>query len=296
MTPQMRIAAATFGAIFFAALLYFWLHTGSAQVPVSAAVPPSDFVPQPGASERQPGSVVQPETDSLVPVSQKRKSEPPPSVRPGEVLDYSANVSKLNDLATLRLVTLGRGALAGKPAWHFQAIAHTQNPLRMVFELDDQFDSYSDVSNLASLQYEMHLNERGQKLESVQRMSSSGKDPAPANASIARVLPGTRDPLGMMQYLRNVDWSRTPEIRCAIYDGRKLYDVRASLAGKSEAVSVPAGKFNASKIAIRVFDSGAELKDAHFTLYLDNQPGHLPVMLEAVLPFATASVELQKAK
>ncbi len=101
----------------------------------------------------------------------------------------------------------------------------------MVFELDDQFDSYSDAVTMTSLQYEMHLNERGQKVDSVQRMTASGNEPAPADATAARVLPGTRDPLGMMQYLRNVDWAKTPEVRSPVYDGHKLYDVRARRVG-----------------------------------------------------------------
>jgi len=99
----------------------------------------------------------------------------------------------------------------------------------MVFELDDQFDSYSDAATLASMQYEMHLSERGQKVESVQRMTATGKEPAAPGAAQTRVLPGTRDPLGMMQYLRNVDWTKTPEVRSSVYDGHKLYDLRANV-------------------------------------------------------------------
>src|SRR5207244_6425552 len=97
--------------------------------------------------------------------------------------------------------------------WHLQAFAHTQNPLRMVFELDDQFDSYSDAGTLASLQYEMHLSKRGQKVQSVQRMTATGQEPASEDPTEARVLPGTRDPLGMMQYLRKVAWTKTKDAR-----------------------------------------------------------------------------------
>jgi hypothetical protein len=146
------------------------------------------------------------------------------------------------------------------------------------------------------MQYEMHLSERGQKVESVQRMTTTGTEPAPANATAARVLPGTRDPLGMMQYLRNVDWTKTPEVRSPVYDGHKLYDVRARLAGTSTSVAVPAGNYTASKINIRVFENGAEMKDANFTLYLANSAVRTPVLLEATLPFATARVELVKAR
>lgn len=59
-------------------------------------------------------------------------------------------------------------------------------------------------------------------------------------------------------------------------------------------MSVPAGKFDTTKIEIHVMDDGAEMKDAHFFLYLVNDPIRLPVLLEAVLPVATARVELTK--
>ena len=72
--------------------------------------------------------------------------------------------------------------------------------------------------------------------------------------------------------------------------------MRAAVAANAVAVSVPAGKFTASKLEIRVFDNGAEMKDAHFFLYLANDTARTPVLMEAVLPFATARVELTKIK
>jgi Protein of unknown function (DUF3108) len=217
--------------------------------------------------------------------------------RTGETLDFIANVPKLNStVANLRVKVGERGSLAGKDAWHLQAFAHTENPYRMVFELDDEFDSYSESSNLASLKYEMHLNERGQKVDTVERMTPSSREPAPANEVAARVLPGTRDPIGMLMYLRSVDWSNTREVKSHVFDGHKLYDVRAVLVGKSQSVSVAAGRYSTTKIEIHVMDSGTEMKDAHFLLYLADGPERLPVLMEAVLPVATARVELTKAR
>ena len=89
----------------------------------------------------------------------------------GEVLEFTASVSKVSNVASLRLLVNGRKQIAGKDTWHLQAFAHTQNPLRMVFELDDQFDSYSVPGDFASVQYEMHLSERGQKVQSVERLT-----------------------------------------------------------------------------------------------------------------------------
>lgn len=215
-------------------------------------------------------------------------------LRTGEVLEFTANVSKLSNVANLRVSVVDQRSFLGKTAWHLQATARTENPLRIVFALDDQFDSYSDTRALTSLQYEMHLNERGQKVESVQRMMASGG--APADATAAMVLPGTRDPLGMLEYLRGVDWAKSEEVRSPVYDGRKLYDVRARLTGSAEKVSVPAGEYITSKIELRVFDNGTEMKDSHFFLYLASNSTRSPVLLEAVLPFADARVELVRSQ
>lgn len=296
MSYKTTVGIVALAALGCAAGALYWLH-GKSPLPAPEVVSaePPDFHPAPPAEK--PAIAAAAESPSLPDSNQT--TLPVDSglpLRAGEVLEYTANVSKLSNVASLRLQVAGRGNFLGKSTWHLQAFAHTQNPLRMVFELDDQFDSYSDAATLASLQYEMHLSERGQKVESVQRMTATGKEPAPPNAAEARVLPGTRDPLGMMQYLRSVDWTKTPGVRCPVYDGHKLYDVRSRLAAASETVNVPAGNYTASRIEIRVFDNGIEMKDASFTLFLANNSARTPVLLEALLPFATARVELVKAR
>ena len=233
------------------------------------------------------------------PAVKKEPAGVPPgfALRQGETLEFDANVTKLNStVARLKVAAVEKRISGGKAAWHLQALVHTENPYRMIFEMDDQFDSYSDAGSMTSLQYEMHLNERGQKVDSVQRMLPSLQEPAPPGESAARVLPGTRDPLGLLHYLRSVEWAKTSEVRCPVYDGRKLYDVRAVLLGKGAAVSVPAGKYTTIKIEIHVLDNGTEMKDAHFLLYLTNDAARLPVLMEAVLPVATVRVELNNWK
>lgn len=294
MSGRINTGLAVIGALICAGAAFYWLHgRNAATAPAVASLPPAP--PVEASVTTRPA----PEAAAVAPSHAAAKkpepaAEPGLPLRTGEVLEYTANVSKLNDVATLKLQVVERRNFFGKSAWHLQAFAHTENPLRMVFELDDQFDSYSDAGTMACLQYEMRLSERGQKVQSIQRMTATGKEPAPPDATETRVLPGTRDPLGLMQYLRNVDWTKTPEVRSPVYDGQRLYEVRAKLSGDTPSVTVPAGSYKTSKIEIRVFQNGAEMKDASFSLYLANNESHTPVLLEAVLPFATAQVELLK--
>ena len=296
----MMIAIAALAA---GAGAYYWMHGPSTFGRASHAVQPvaasSSALATTEKSSAIPSTPAPPGTAELgnkaAPAGVASASEGAP-LRPGEVLDFAADVANLSNVANLRLQIVDRRNFYGKNAWHLQAFAHTQSPLRMVFELDDQFDSYSDAATLASLQYEMHLNERGEKQESIQRMSTGDSGRAASNATETHVLPGTRDPLGMMQYLRTVDWAKSREVRGPVYDGHKLYDVSARLAGAEQNIAVPAGNFSASKIEIHVFDSGAEMKDAHFALYLAANPSRTPILLEAVMPFATARVALVKMK
>jgi hypothetical protein len=284
---------AIFLAVACGAVAFVWLHAGGQNKTTV------NFTPEPPAITNSNAPAVAPQpAASMTPSATKQPAaapaEPAGFAPPiGETLEFSASVAKVNNVATLRLSVNGRKEIAGKDAWHLRAFAHTQNPLRLMFELDDQFDSYSAPGDFTSVQYEMRLSERGTKVNSIQRMTATGREPAGAGATQARVLPGTRDPLGMMQYLRGVDWAKMPEAHGPVYDGRKLYEVKAEKIGSAE-VQVPAGKFSTTTVEIKVFDNGAEMKDAHFTLYLAKDRARTPVLLEAVLPFAEARVQLMK--
>ena len=283
---------------------YYLVHERSARAervvpaPVTAVSRPAEAPASPSVSAPAAPSVVAPTGAAVAkaPAAAADPASPGLPLKGGEVLDFTADVAKVTNVATLELQIVEKRNFFGKNAWHLQAFAHTQNPLRMVFELDDQFDSYSDAATMTSMQYEMHLSERGQKVNSVQHMTSTGREAAPPNTVQTHVLPGTRDPLGMMQYLRHVDWAKTAKVEGPVYDGHRLYDVIASLAGAGQSVTVPAGIFSADKVEIRVFDNGQEMKDAHFFVYFAKNEARTPVLLEAEMPFAAARVALKSMK
>src|SRR5260370_6634214 len=134
---------------------------------------------------------------NVKPPAARAPSASPLPLRVGERLDYTAHFSKLSNVETIQLAVVERGDFFGKAAWHLQAVAHTVNPMRIVFELDDQFDSYSDTATLTGLQYEMHVNERGRRDGAALRLTSD-KEPPPPDPTPVREPTPTPDPPGVV--------------------------------------------------------------------------------------------------
>ena len=217
--------------------------------------------------------------------------EPAMPFRTGEILNYRVSWAIFPNAAALQMNVVERRNLLGWQTWHFRASAHSQAPARTLFEVDDQFDSYTDATTLESHQYELYLSELGSKQNEVLHLIPVGQS---SRGTVAPVLvqPGTRDPLGGFYALRAVDWQRTPEFHVPVYDGSDLYEVRARLEGGSEAVTVDAGNFQATKISIRLFEHGREVPHTSFLVWLAHNGACTPVLVLAEMPLGSVRVEL----
>lgn len=227
------------------------------------------------------------------PAPEKAKEQPMP-FGPGEILNYRITWAAFSNAASLELNVPERRDLYGFKTWHLRAITHTLNPVRRLFELDDQFDSYTDAATLESRQFETHLNEMGKISDQVLHLSSSG-EPLHSPGSMVIVSPGTRDPLGTLYALRVQDWRHAPDFTAPVYDGRDLFDMRAHCEALSDYVKVAAGDFSAARVAVHVFQYEKEVPSIRFELWIANDPARTPVVIEATLPFGSVRAELLSA-
>ena len=228
------------------------------------------------------------------------KTDPKPAVnalppfRVGEQLDYRVSWATFTTAATIRLAVAERRELRGWDTFHLRATARTENAARILYTVDDQFDSYSDTGTLASHQYEMYIREQGKQVDDVIRLLPQGTAVGGSESSVI-VLPGTRDPVGVIYFLREVDWQRTPTTAAPVYDGKKFYDLHAQLASAHETVTVPAGSFSASRITVQVFEYRQQTPAASFSIWLAQDAAHTPVLMQADLPFGSVRAELTGA-
>jgi hypothetical protein len=230
---------------------------------------------------------------SAKPAAHPTPAPPVSPFHPGETLDFSGEWLKINNTISARLIAANEATFFGKLSWHLQAQLHTNNPLRMLFPLDDQFDSYSAANDFQGFQFEMYLHESGKDQTNLLRLSSGTDNSAvPPGATVVRVLPETRDPLGFLYDLRSVNWSKTPEVSSPVFDGHNLYDVHAQMTTPSASTQVAAGTFTATGIAVHVLQKGVEMKDTKLTLWIAQDAARTPVLLEMELPIGYGRIEL----
>ena len=261
----------------------------AAAVALMVVVVPALRVAATGAQSSQTAGGKQTKPKAAAPA----KEQPMP-FRAGEAVTYRVSWAAFSNAATLQLAVPERRDLFGWTTWHFRAAAHTINPVRMLFSVDDQFDSYTDVATLESRQFELHLDELGRKQDQVLHFVATGQ-PFRAPGPSVVVLPGTRDPLGALYELRAVDWQRMPELRAPVYDGRNLYEMRAGRQSAGEAITLAAGRFTASRIVVRVFQYEKEVAGIRFVLWLADNAARAPVVMQAEMPFGNLHAELVTA-
>ncbi len=221
-------------------------------------------------------------------------AEMPVPFRIGEILNYRVEWAIFPNAAALQINVVERRNLLGWQTWHFRASAHSLVPARTLFEVDDQFDSYTDASTLESHQYEMYLKEMGSTQNEVLHLIAVGQ-PYRGNVAPVIVQPGTRDPLGAFFALRAVDWQQTPEFHVPVYDGSDLYEMRARREAASESVAVDAGNFQATKISIRLFEHGKVVPHTNFLAWFAHNAARTPVLVLAEMPVGSVRVELAGA-
>jgi hypothetical protein len=224
-------------------------------------------------------------------LSRAATKEQPMPFRVGETLNYRVSWSAFSTAASVQLSVIERRVLFGWQTWHFRAVAQTLSPVSTLFPIEDQFDSYTDAESLESRQFETHLNELGKISDQVLHLVVTGQKSRAPGASVV-VLPGTRDPLGVLYALRAVDWRRTPELVAPVYDGKDVFEMRARRDGPDEAVTVPAGNFTAPRISVTVLQHEKEVTAIHITVWVATDAAHTPVVLQATLPFGTLRAEL----
>lgn len=231
----------------------------------------------------------------LVPCSQPASGRgqpdvPPAVLRVGEVLNYRIDWQRYAGAGLAQLRIVDRGDFYGSLAWHFRASVHTAQPLRALYPMDDQIDSYALVPGLRGRGYEEHFREFGQPQDTSRTLVAPG-EVSEARAPRVIVPRGTRDLVSAIYLLRVTNWSEQPELRVPVYDGQNVYEMVAK-AGDPSELRLGGGNYQAREIAIRLLDGKKEIPDESFRIWLAEDGARTPLVGEADLPMGKVRMEL----
>jgi len=214
----------------------------------------------------------------------------PDAFRIGETLNYRIDWGRYAGAGVAQLQVVDRGDFYGVQAWHFRAMLHSAQPIRALYPMDDQIDSYALLAGLVGRQYQERFREFG-KPEDMEASLVSAGESTPATAPRVIVPPNTRDALSAIYLLRLTDWSRTPKLRFPVFDGENVYEMLAK-AGTSSTIQVANGNYQATEIEIHLFDGTHEVPDEHFKVWLADDLAHTPLLCEADLSIGAIRIEL----
>jgi hypothetical protein len=223
------------------------------------------------------------------------EAKPPKPVampfHPDETLNFRVSWSAFANAAAVQMTVPEQRDLYGYSTWHFRAQVHTVSPVRSLFSVDDQFDSYTDRLTLGTRQYETHLDELGKVQDQMFRFTAPGQADRMPGPSVI-VPAGTLDPLGALYVLRHVDWVHTPEFGGTIYDGHDLYEFSAKRQTTGESTTVAAGSFTTTQVAIDLFQNQKPVAGVHLVAWVADNDSRTPVLLQAQLPIGNIRAEL----
>ena len=213
-----------------------------------------------------------------------------PAFRIGEILNYRIDWQRYAGAGLAQLQVVDRGDSYGAAAWHFRASIHTAEPVRALYAMDDQIDSYALLASLESRQYQEHFREFGKPEDTDVALVSPGEA---SNLPLPHVIvpPGTHDAVSAIYSLRAVDWLQTPELRMPVFDGQNVYEMVAK-PDAPMGIHVAAGDYKATEIEIRLLDGREEVSGEHFRIWLADDAARTPLLCEAYLSIGTVRIEL----
>lgn len=224
------------------------------------------------------------------PAAPRAATVQPPVFRIGETLKYRIDWQHYAGAGVAQLQVVDRGDFYGASSWHFRATVHSAQPIRALYPMDGQIDSYALFTGLVSRRYEEHFREFGKPEDTDAWLVSPEELPSATTPRII-VPPNTRDALSAIYLLRVTDWRHVQELHVPVFDGENVYEMVAK-AGPSSTVHIATGSYQATEIEIHLFDGSREVTDEHFKVWLADDLTHIPLFCEAYLSMGTVRLEL----
>jgi len=209
--------------------------------------------------------------------------------RVGEVLTYDVSWSRMLSAGTATLSVKDRLSLAGgQNAYDLIAEAKPGFLVRNLYPVYYKLESYLETKSLLPIRATMYSEEKTRKRTKTTKFTSpTSIEYEYATASVSRSTKAiermTRDPLSLFYVIRGMSLAPGQQITLPFVDSGNMYKLTVKV-GNYEKITTKAGTYRALHLTPSFSDaSGKPVTDRKLSLWISDDPKHLPIRFESTL-------------
>jgi len=221
----------------------------------------------------------------------------PPAFQSGERLGFNLYWGFIKVGETV-MEELPNTIAQGQTARHFRLKIRTSALIDLIYKVRSEFEAFTDLGISRSLLYRKKQFEDGTQQTVTVTFDWENHKASYMNSGTygqeTEILPGAFDPLGILYYLRTVNFARTDRIEAPVTDGKKCIVSSVSLLG-TERLQFRGNAHEAYVLQSDMKDIEGlfeKSRDSRFTLWLSTDHSRMPLMIHIDLFFGTVECKL----
>ncbi len=208
----------------------------------------------------------------------------------GETLRFSVRYGPIQ-AGKMTLEVLPMEVWGQDTVWHFRTRAWTEGPIRWIFTVADQIDSWVSASLFATRRYTKYLRE-GRYQAQVEVDYDPSRGIAIYPDTILEIPKGALDPLALYYYLRQQNLAVGETLRVPFHVDRRSRMLRIRVV-KEEEIQTPQGRFRCWVVEPDLEGAGLLKGKGHLKVWISKDPRRLPVKIQTKLNFGALTAVLE---
>jgi hypothetical protein len=187
--------------------------------------------------------------------------------------------------------------VAGRPAYHIEAQAMTNDVLSAFYPIHDVLHSYVDAETLRPLRAEKDQREgryRAREVVTFDHAAGTGSYESLLNGShkTFEISTAFEDLLSAIYWFRAQPLAAAQDLSVTLYTDEKLYDTKVAVEGPEPLELLKRGTFPCFRVEPKAAFKGVLVKRARLWAYFTADERRLPLLIKATTPWGPMSAVL----
>jgi hypothetical protein len=214
----------------------------------------------------------------------------PPPFNVGETLRFSLQWGPIK-AGTAVLAVEAIEQVGSHECYRFASTAKSLPFFSTFYKVDDRVESFADTKRLLTRRTTKRLREGDYRLDQDIAWDHDQARLQYADGSALELLPGARDVLGAIYYLRTLPFQVGDAIPIDTHDNKKSYPLIINVL-REEEIDTPVGRFACWVVEPQLQTSGLFRRSGSLTVWVTRDEHRLPVMMQSKIKVGAVSAIL----